>query len=244
MVPTAFARKQRNKNLPGGNLLRERVYGRIKTLLSEGLVEPGGFIDLPALERDLGLSRTPLRDALLRLEAEGFVTIHSRRGVSVNALDLIAIRDIYQVMGALEGAAISEIVPSSGPEISRAMAELNEGMKRALALDDFDAYYARNVAFHDCYIGLSSNAGLKRSVRILRERLYDFPRRKHYEREWETASVEEHSRYIAYFERRDAAGASAFARDVHWSFAVQERFAKAYYFDRGADRSRESAGGS
>jgi DNA-binding GntR family transcriptional regulator len=62
--------------------LREQVYAYLKKRLNEGSLKPGSFLDLNALGAELGFSRTPLRDALLRLEAEGFVTIHARRASS------------------------------------------------------------------------------------------------------------------------------------------------------------------
>ncbi|HOX91774.1 MAG TPA: GntR family transcriptional regulator, partial [Spirochaetales bacterium] len=88
--------------------LRERVYDYLKAQLNDGKLKPGAFLDLASIGEDLGLSRTPLRDALLRLEAEGFVTIHQRRGVVVNVLDVSTIRNAYQIIGALESSAVME----------------------------------------------------------------------------------------------------------------------------------------
>src|SRR5512137_2684147 len=86
--------------------LREQVYDHLRLLLNRGELRPGGFLDLDALEKRLGVSRTPLRDALLQLEAEGFVTILPRRGVQVRALTREDIRHLYEIVGALEGAAL------------------------------------------------------------------------------------------------------------------------------------------
>ncbi|PKL08266.1 MAG: GntR family transcriptional regulator [Spirochaetae bacterium HGW-Spirochaetae-7] len=215
-----------------GTPLREQVYAHLKLMLNAGQLAPGAFIDLNTLGNDLGLSRTPLRDALLRLEAEGFVTIHSRRGVVVNPLDLTAIRNSYQLLGALEASAIIETGPVFTATDSDCMNELNERMKASLSIDDFDDYYAANLSFHDVYIQKSANAELKRTVRILKERLYDFPRREAYLSEWEYKSLEEHAAIAAMLGSSDFAGAAAYVRDVHWSFAVQERFIMAYYFAR------------
>ncbi|MCK7471107.1 MAG: hypothetical protein MZU95_10250 [Desulfomicrobium escambiense] len=67
---------------------------------------------------------------------------------------------------------------------------------------------------------------------ILKERLYDFPRREGYLSEWEWKSLEEHASLAGLLASRDFAGSAAYVRDVHWSFAVQERFIMAYYFAR------------
>jgi len=129
--------------------LREQVYSYLKRLLNEGALKPGAFLDLNALGTDLGLSRTPLRDALLRLEAEGFVTIHPRRGVVINPLDLQTIRNAYQILGAIEAAAIMEVAPSFTEADAERMLDLNDRMRTALDKNDFDDYYTTSLAFHD-----------------------------------------------------------------------------------------------
>lgn len=218
------------RNAPADLLLRERVYEYLKKALAEGRLSPGNFMNLSALETDLGMSRTPLRDALLRLEAEGFVTIHSRRGVVVNALDPRAVRNIYQIVGALESAAAEEARGSAGEETWDRMDRLNREMKEALAEDDFNEYYSRNLAFHDAFLSLSANEELRNTVHILKERLYDFPRQKSYLRDWETASAREHDEIVRLFRSGDFSGAASFLRNIHWSYALQEDYIRSYYF--------------
>ncbi|HUX38458.1 MAG TPA: GntR family transcriptional regulator, partial [Rectinemataceae bacterium] len=81
--------------------LAERVYDELKTRLNRGELRPGVFLDQAALGAELGMSRAPLRDALIRLELEGFVTVYPRRGVMVRPLDLSTVRNIYEILGAL-----------------------------------------------------------------------------------------------------------------------------------------------
>ncbi len=219
---------------PNENSLRRTVYLYLKRCLNQGSIRPGSFLDLTAIGRDLGMSRTPLRDALLRLEAEGFVTIHSRRGVMVKALDLETIRNLYQILGALEGAVIEEIGPRFGARELARMKAANSDMAEDLARDDFDSYYAHNLEFHNSYLDLGSNSDIIRIIRIQKERLYDFPRRQDYVRDWELASVGEHARLVELLAGGDFRGAAAFMRDVHWSFAVQEPFVRRYYLERPA----------
>jgi DNA-binding GntR family transcriptional regulator len=214
--------------------LREQVYAYLKKRLNEGSLKPGSFLDLNALGSELGFSRTPLRDALLRLEAEGFVTIHARRGVIINPLEISTIRNSYQILGALEAAAIIESAGTFSPDDARIMHGLNDRMHVSLAKGDFDYYYAANLAFHEVYLGKSSNSDLKRTARILKERLYDFPRREGYLSEWEESSVGEHAELTKLLERGDWKTAAGYVRDVHWSFKAQEHYIMAYYFAREA----------
>jgi len=64
--------------------LREQVYDYLRIQMNEGRIRAGSFLNLNDISRELGMSRTPLRDALFQLESEGFITIFPRRGVVVN----------------------------------------------------------------------------------------------------------------------------------------------------------------
>ncbi|MFH2113519.1 MAG: GntR family transcriptional regulator [Spirochaetota bacterium] len=221
--------------LPHGSkaiVLRERVYLFLKEQLNRGVLSPGAFMDLRAIGTALGISRTPLRDALIRLEAEGFVTIHSRRGVMVNELDLETVRSAYQLVGALETAAIMECGPCMGDRDFGAMEALNTGMGEALAQDDFNAYYEQNLAFHCTYIDKSTNSELKNLISMHRERLYDFPRRQAYLKAWELNGVIEHAELLRLLREGDYFSAATYSREVHWSFSMQENFINEYYFAR------------
>ena len=67
----------------------------------------------------------------------------------------------------------------------------------------------------------------------MKQRLYDFPRREGFVKEWETASTREHDELIRLLETGDTRKAADFIRDVHWSYEVQRRFIDRYYADAG-----------
>jgi len=210
--------------------LREQVYDHLRHLMSRGEIQPGAFINQDELATRLGVSRTPLRDALLQLEAEGFVAILPRRGVRVQALTVDDVRHMYELVGALEGAALLSAFPSLGDGERATLERLNAEMKAALLADDFDRYYDRNLAFHDVFLDRCGNELLVQIVRRLKQRLYDWPRRRGFVKEWELASLEEHAAFARLVAAGDATGAADHLRDVHWSFAVQEPFIRRYYF--------------
>ena len=169
--------------------LREQVYDHLRLLMSRGEIQPGAVINQDELAARLGVSRTPLRDALLQLEAEGFVAILPRRGVRVATLTVEAVRHMYEVVGALEGAAVLSPFPSLGRRELAALRRLNREMRTALLAEDFDRYYDANLAFHDVFLDRCGNVQLVRIVRRLKERLYDWQLRRGFVKEWELACI-------------------------------------------------------
>jgi DNA-binding GntR family transcriptional regulator len=211
--------------------LRAQVYDVLRADLDAGALRPGATISLDEVAGRLGVSRTPLREALLRLELEGFVTIKPRRGVVVRTLTERDIRNLYQMIGALEASVLLVEREHLTRERIGAMRAANDAMREALTADDFDLYYSANLALHDGYLRLSRNTELVHQVTIMKQRLYDFPRKRTFVKEWEQASTGEHDRIVAALERGDAEEAARLVRDVHWSFAVQERFVRRYYLE-------------
>ena len=97
-------------------LLRTAVYERILSDLRQGRITPGETISLSRLSETLNISKTPLRDALLGLQAEGFVTLYPQRGVMVNVLSEEEKRHIYEVCGVLDGQVIRNVFALMTPE--------------------------------------------------------------------------------------------------------------------------------
>jgi DNA-binding GntR family transcriptional regulator len=209
--------------------LREQVYDFIREELTRGKLIPGAAINLNALSEELGISKTPLRDALLQLDTEGFVTISPRRGVFVNRLTLEDIRNCYEIIGALESTVILSVFDGIQPIHIEKMKLLNSALRTSLKRDDFQAYYQQNILFHDVFIEMSHNQALKRIIAPMKRRLYDFPRRG-YIKEWEQRNCREHDKLVEAFETGDRGAAVRVWRDVHWSFEVQEKYIRQFYF--------------
>lgn len=210
--------------------LREQVYDYLRIQMNEGKIRPGSFLNLNDISRELGMSRTPLRDALFQLESEGFITIFPRRGVVVNALSLEKIRNVYEVLGALESAALLLVAVRFRQSDAELMEKYNIQMAKALDQNNFTTFYDLNLRFHNVYLDMLDNAEMSHSIKIHKERLYDFPRNKNFVKEWELHSLDEHKAMIDLLRKQNFNGAADYIRDVHWSFSVQERFIRKYYF--------------
>jgi DNA-binding GntR family transcriptional regulator len=123
--------------------LREQVYDFLREQMATGGLQPGAFLDLNELAQCIGVSRTPLREALLNLENQGFVTVLPRRGFRLNEITLDDIRSFYEIIGALEAAALRTVGFSLGPADFERMRALDAAMAEAVAARDFDRYYGR-----------------------------------------------------------------------------------------------------
>ncbi|MFH1138520.1 MAG: GntR family transcriptional regulator [Pseudomonadota bacterium] len=208
--------------------LREQVYYFLREEMHTGRILPGSTLNLNEISAQLGISKTPLRDALIQLETEGFVEILPRRGVRVKLLTFKDVQNIYEIVGALEGQVIKTYFTRLGLEHIDAMDRLNDRMRKALVDGDFGDYYNMNLEFHEIYLELSDNMELRRLLMHMKQRLYDFPRRS-YIKEWELRNCNEHDLFIDEIKKGNQEGAVRVMRDVHWSYTVQEEAINRFY---------------
>ncbi|MBS8260863.1 GntR family transcriptional regulator [Roseibium polysiphoniae] len=139
----------------------DRAYDRLKEdILSSGL-PPGFQAPEPDIAERLGMSRTPVREALIRLEADGLVELVPRRGAKVLALSLEDLSEIYDLLIALEPCALakltSEKIDAEALEELEALIGEMEGAQRAR---DLDAWVDADDRFHRKLLSLSGNQRL------------------------------------------------------------------------------------
>ncbi|MCP4219701.1 MAG: GntR family transcriptional regulator [bacterium] len=209
--------------------LKEQIYEYLREEIHKQNLQPGAIINMDATSRKLGISKTPLRDALLQLEMEGFVTIAPRRGIYVNSLAIEDISDFYQVIGSLEGSALLSAFPKMRPSAFKKMHKLIAAMDKALQQENFSLFYERNLEFHDIYLLAGRNDCLIKIVTNLKKRLYDLPSQSQWVKEWEESSMQEHRQILSFLEEGKVEEASDYIRNVHWSFKVQEKYIRKYY---------------
>lgn len=210
--------------------LREQVYAYLRSEINQGRILPGSFINLKKISKQLGISTTPLRDAIIQLECEGFVTILPRRGVRVKRLTLDEIEEYLDIVGALETAVLLKVYPLLAASHIDRMERLNARMVKALNRGDFDGYYNLNIEFHDIFLLLSGNSTLHQIIMPMKQRLYDFPRRQ-YITEWELVNCDEHTEFIELLRQENPVAAAGLWKDQHWSFSYHEAFIRSFYSD-------------
>ena len=205
--------------------LREQVYQFFWQEMQSGILAPGASINLNEISSKLGISKTPLRDALIQLETEGFVTILPRRGVIVNKLPLHEVKSCYEILGALESSVISSVFDKIRTSHIEQMEDLNTEQIKALNYGEYEHYYRLNLAFHDVFLNLSDNDLLKKILAPIKRRLYDFPRRD-YIKEWEMINIDEHNRLITCIKKGNRIGAASIIKDEHWNFDYHQKYLK------------------
>lgn len=208
--------------------LREQVYGYLRHEMTHGGLMPGSAINLNKIAAQLGISKTPLRDALIHLEIEGFVTILPRRGVMVNSLSLKDVKDAYHAIGTIEAAIVEDCFDRLTPDHILRLEDLNQQLREDILRDDFSDLFQTNLAFHSVMNDLSDNPLLEKFITPIKHRLYDFQSRA-YVPEWELRNCEEHDRYIRFLKEKNPAAAARVLKETHWSFEVQEDFIRQFY---------------
>ena len=145
--------------------LSQRAYDELRDKILNNELRPGKYF----LERDLaellGISRTPLKEALVRLENEGLINVQPRHGMQVKPLSADAMEEIYQIITSLECEAVN-ILAKKG--LSAAEFELLAGtgieMEAALEKDDLEAWAKADEDFHRLLLDFCGNLRLKQTV--------------------------------------------------------------------------------
>ena len=198
--------------------IADKVYTLLRAEIGSGAFRPGQRILEKALAARLGISRTPIREALLRLEIEGVVVCTSRRSYNVRILTVGDIRQIYETLGILEGAAAAIVASRLTEADFRELRRVNRLMADAAANHDLEAFGELNRRFHDVFLRKLENGVLRETCTLVRGPLYTFPVQRQTLADWLRKSVTEHRTIIRLAAAGDAAGLGAFFRDVHWSF--------------------------
>ncbi|MET4575753.1 GntR family transcriptional regulator [Ottowia thiooxydans] len=141
------------------------AYSRIKQLILDNELAPGAQVLEQTLADQLGLSRTPVRDALTRLSQEGLLEVVPRHGIRVLPMSPDDMREIYEVLIALEPAA-TEMLTLRRPskEEIAPLIEACEAMEQALEDDDLPRWATADARFHSSLIGLCGNRRLATMV--------------------------------------------------------------------------------
>lgn len=138
-------------------LLRDDVYSRLRDAIVDGTLAPGEQLRDVELAAWLGVSRTPVREALLRLADAGLVVAQPGRSTTVSSLDMRAIRDARDVVAAMHELAVREAVGSLTKADLKAMRDANRRFRTALEEKDLEAALRADDELHGVLVAVAAN---------------------------------------------------------------------------------------
>ncbi len=190
--------------------VRQRIFGR--------QLEPGAWIDEQALCAELGISRTPLREALKVLASEGLVTMKVRRGAYVTEMSERDVREAYQLLALLESDAAAQLAARATPAELAELQALHDELEASV--HQRDAFFAANERFHLRLLELEGNRWRLNMVTDLR-RLMKLNRHHSLFQQGRLAeSLDEHRQLMAALSLRQPERAARVARQ-HFDNGLQ-----------------------
>lgn len=202
------------------SLLRDDVYRRLRDAIVDGTFLPGEQLKDAELAAWLGVSRTPIREALLRLGASGLVVAVPGRSTTVSEIDAQAVRNARDVIAAMHQLAVREVAGNLSDDDLTRMRDANHRFARALSSGDLDAAMDSDEELHRIPVAALGN----RAVEAVLEQFAPVVRRAERLRFRGDgqASVKRHDELIALLGSGDADQAAAVAFDIWHSLPAEE----------------------
>ena len=209
--------------LPTPRALYQDVAERLRQQIFARALPPGSWIDEQKLAADYGISRTPLREALKVLAAEGLVTMKLRRGAYVTEVSATDVAQVYHLMALLESDAAGRVAAQASSTQVAELQALHDRLEKQLR--QRDAFFATNEAFHLKLLEIAGNRWAAQMVQDLRK-VMKLNRQLSLFRQGRVAdALAEHRAVMAAIVAGDAAAASARMRE---------------HFDNGLAATREN----
>lgn len=196
----------------GRSLLRDDVYRRLRDAIIDGTFQPGEQLRDGELAEWLGVSRTPVREALLRLGASGLVVARPGRSTTVSTIDTRSVRDARDVVAAMHQLAVRETTGRLGADDIDRMRDASRRFAEAVAAGDVTAALDADEAIHAVPVAALGNQALT-TVLDQFDPLVRRAERQRFSVDGHT-SVELHAQLIELMAAGDGPGAAAVAYDI------------------------------
>ena len=147
--------------------LYEEVAEQLRQRIFRRELEPGSWIDELKIAEEFGISRTPLREALKVLAAEGLVTMKVRRGAYVTEMSEKDLRDVYHLLSLLESDAAGVVAERATPEQQQTLRDLHAELESAAG--NREAFFSVNERFHMALLDMADNRWRSQMVADLRK---------------------------------------------------------------------------
>lgn len=192
-----------NEYLP----LRDVVFNTLRQAILKGELKPGERLMEIQLAQRLGVSRTPIREAIRKLELEGLVTMVPRKGAEVAQITEKSLRDVLEVRGALEELTIQLACSKMNDKVLADLNETHTAFKQAIASKELTKIAECDVDFHDVIYNATQNEKLIQILNNLREQMYRYRMEYIKDPKSHKRLIEEHEEIIRTLKTADADGA-------------------------------------
>jgi DNA-binding GntR family transcriptional regulator len=216
----------------------EAMYLTLREAILSGVLLPGERLGEEQLAKLFERSRTPVREAILRLESEGLTERSNRRGFVVGRITREEVLEVYAVRGALDALAARLAAHGILPAELDQLRWLNSQLRDAAAKGDFARMLELNMEFHEAICRAGRNALLLQFMRQIHDWVRRFPQSTFTVKGRAAAANDEHDELIAALEARNAELAEQLARQ-HMERALQVRIAM---LQVGPDEGRSVSG--
>jgi DNA-binding GntR family transcriptional regulator len=187
----------RKVDLPEARQAIPHLHAYLRECILDGTLTPGTKLSQVSLARQLGVSRTPLREVLRMLQEEGLVEIEPNQRTRVAGLDPQELDDVYASRILLETLALSMTIATFGPAARKEAKRLLTAMRRAAKNEDFEAWFATHRDFHRLFTAGAGDS-MRRQLQTLADRTIRYIRIYQVSdpHSWQTAGDVEHAHIL------------------------------------------------
>ncbi|CAM3766918.1 GntR family transcriptional regulator [Cytobacillus oceanisediminis] len=202
---------------------KERAFSQIQEWIIDGTLQPKEKLNDADLAKALGVSRTPIREALQLLNVQGFVEMFPGVGTQVTSVNPEDISKILPPLGVLQALAAEMAAPVISQQTIDILRDINHKFSQALNVGDTFSALKQDEQFHNIIIELAQNPYISNTVSMLQAHVM----RLYYNKTiiLKTRSIAEHEEILKAFEQRDKNKAGEIAR-TNWLRAIDEFYSE------------------
>ncbi|MCQ2513196.1 MAG: GntR family transcriptional regulator [Lachnospiraceae bacterium] len=201
--------------------LRDIVFKTLREAIITGDLKPGERLMEIKLANELGVSRTPVREAIRKLELEGLVIMTARKGAEVAPINEKDLKEVLEIRKSLESLACELACKNAASEDIVKMRDLNKAIEKAIKEENIEKITKQDVDFHEAIYLTTKNDRLVHMLHQLKEHIFRY--RFEYIKDMKNKEmiVEEHKKIIAAIEQNNAKAA---CKEIERHIEVQEKY--------------------
>ena len=201
--------------------LRDVVFNTLRSAIITGELSPGERLMEIKLANELGVSRTPVREALRKLEREGLVITTARKGAEVAPINERDLKEVLEVRKSLESLACQLAAQKITPEQVEELSAMNSSIAQAIEENDIEAITQLDIDFHEVIYQITENRRLIDILHQLKEHILRY--RLQYIKDMKNKKniVEEHKKIIGALESHNP---KASRREIERHIELQEKY--------------------